>query len=602
MTLGIDVDALTREATHGTAKSLREKLEALDWSKLDLATDLVPLRRVLQRLELRVGVRPTHRWVSNRVLSAAKTVRSEHTRHHNGMLTAVSMSPDGRWLVTANNYEEGAAQSENGFAQLWEVDAAKCMARSEPVEWGLGTVEGGGLRCAQWSPDNSQVAVSFISSSVAVFARENFADPFAVLLGDSGIDSAVHYGWSPDSKRIAVQFGAIRTHPLHTGVVRPGKPTNTIDFEPLAGAPTTWPDANIDGWFQHLEYSASLPRVVCATRDEVHAVDTSTGALVAKLGKPLRAMTDEARFAMDPTGHTVVCARKGELVAVDLASNAVLVSLGPHAARASDVRWDAFGERLAVVRADAVTLWDPRGARELGSIAEGPGVRNPRPSYAYGIIEPVYFAFGRTGATCALVTRKGHVHVYDESLRQIAVIPSASRTCAIAYGADDRVLVTWGEGILEFWDLAAMTDEDPAKRATKPLYRHDHTGTAEGPFGRSHQAREGADWWTDEAYKPLGLRKFPRQHRDAELDRWRGALSHKGRLAFFALFQKPGPAAKLVAPSGFERPAIASSAFVLDEAHAWPFAWALDTKWASIDVREAVRSPQPDDPFAGDDA
>lgn len=627
MALTHDWSTIETLSHEGSPRALRAALEALDWEGLSIEEDLPPLRAVLQRLQQRFGVRPTHRWVTRRVLAKASELHGESGYvHFDGAITGVAMSPDGRYLATCNEYDMDSSESESGTMGLWDVAGGRLVQRSEEIPWGLGQRYGSGPGQLRWSPDGRWVYAIQPSSSGEVWSisLENFL-AHTTAVADSGSGSTVMAHWTADGQ-IAYQFGAIREWPFD--VVSPSIESNDMVIAALR--PMGPPEGSLEeqslgigGWFIRAHFSAALSRAVCvASGGALFFVDTRTGrvdqwhshrikttrgwsrdarlfqrardgAITIAKGAAWKHGKDDADAPLSPDGRSYVCVRKQQLVAVDLATQRVLAVLSERPSRVHDVQWDHSGERVAIAEPARVSVINVRTGATIAQLE----LDTRLPKIEGGerrLFDLSVCAFSRGATLFAAVDHKGAIHCFDADFREIAVTRARARTSAIAWGAEDKTLVSWGEGVIEFWDARGLWHG----RGLRRIGRHEHLSPSESAPGRRWAAsakrytcEEGdafigpaLDAPDDESWQGEGLRELMR------LDANRAGARH----VFFALpgeeqwamfaFYRVGRSKRwaLVARPEHHAHIFSTLALVVDGLHAWPFEWAIATPYAQL--------------------
>lgn len=628
MALTDDWASLEESAHKDSPRALRKKLEALDWPSLSIDEDLPRLRRILQRLEQRFGVRPTHRWVSQRVIERAKDYTAEHGYVHiDGALTGISMSPDGRWVATCNEWDMDESPSELGTMGLWDALGGRLVQHSEPVEWGLGQRYGSGPGQLLFSPDSRFVHALQPSASGVLWSteREQLFEQAGTLI-DSGIGSTVHGYWTADNK-LAFQLGAISERPfeLVDPTVEDGIECASLR---LLGAETRAPeeeDLGIGGWFIRAHFSATLPRAVCvASEGSVYIVDTRSGRVIEwhserrdsvdemspapriaaliregsithRNGGAIYADRDEGDAPLSPDGRSFVCVRDGHLCAIDLETQRVLVSLSNKPRRVHHVQWNSTGELVAVASKKGIDVYNVHTASKVATLSID--TRPPSVGYASDrrIFDRSPCAFSRGNTLFAAVDRRGVIHCYDADFREIATAKARRRTSSLAWAKDDEALVSWGEGLLEFWDTRALWSGKPLRR----IGMHEHVSVGEKPArnytGNSKRylpddiedARGPAlNDPDDEPHRSDGIAQLADATRS-------GASSPvvffvvpgEESFSLFALYPASVRKQKrwvLVCRPEHTRRVLATTALVIDGVHAWPFAWASNTRYAKV--------------------
>ncbi len=626
MALTDDWSLIEASAHNESPKQLRARLEALDWSALDLHTDLAPLRRALQRLEQRFGVRPTHRWASNRVLAKATSVTAEHGFvHGDGAITGVALSPDGKRLVTCNEYDTESSSTEAGTMALWDVLAGRVVQHSEECLWGLGQRYGSGPGQLQWSADGTYVyALQPSASGVLWSMRPGDFLGQNEMLADSGIGSTVHASWTPDGQ-LAYQLGPIRERPFELLSPTVEAPVMIAALKALGGGAgaTEGDELGIGGWFIRAHFSASLARAVCVSSEgSIYIVDTESGRVIewhsprkesveelspeaplfARLrdgaithrdGGAWKDNSDDADAPLSPDGRAYVCVREGALCAVDLETQRVLVVLSKRPDRVHGVRWDRAGERVAIAHKRAIEVFNVRAATRAARIEID--TRPPRPEgMDRRVFDGSVCAFSRGATLFAAVDKRGVVHCYDADFREIATAKAARRAFAVEWASDDAVLVVWGEGLIEFWDTRALWSGGALRRIAK----HEHLSPSEEKPGRHWVAGSrpyGPNYeseWKGPAAREPNAESFAGEGLRALVELGMGrpgsrfaffGVAGEEAFAMFSLYRVRNRGSfVLVCRPEHERRALGSTALVVDDLHGWPYAWAVGTTWAKV--------------------
>jgi WD40 repeat protein len=627
MALTHDWSPLETLSHEGSPRALRAALEALDWSAVTIEDDLPPLRAILQRLQQRFGVRPTHRWVTRKLLAQAKDVHGESGFvHTDGAITGVAMSPDGRFVATCNEWDSDASQSEQGVMGLWDVAGGRLVQHSEAIEWGLGQRYGSGPGQLQWSPDGRWVYAVHPSSSGELWSIS--LDDFltnATAIADSGIGSTVHAHWTP-SGEVAFQLGPIREWPFE--LVAPSIETDDMLMARLR--PLGSPEGSLEeqqlgvgGWFIRARFSEPLGRAVCVSSDgSLYFVDTRSGRVVewhspriqttresnpdARLftraregaitiakGAAWKRGRDDADAPLSPDGRSYVCVRNKRLCAVDLETQRELAVLSERPSLVHSVQWDSSGERVAVAEPERVCIVNVRTAAELAVIELD--TRLPRiESSDRRVFDLSVCAFSRGSTLFAAVDHKGAIHCFDADFREIAVTRARARAASLAWGRDDRSLVSWGEGVLEFWDTRGLWRGAGLRR----IGAHDHLSPGDERVGRRWSAPQkpysledgeefvgpALDGPDEEPWRGEGLRALMR------LDSGRAGARHvffalpgEERFGMFAFYRvgREKRWALVARPEHLEH-IYSTLALVVDSLHAWPFEWAVATPNAQL--------------------
>ena len=186
------------EKEANTDASLKQ-IEKINWSTFKAATDLQPLRDLLQQIEKKQGVTDLHKKVSDLLLKKTKW-RLQHNYGHKSEMVAFGLSPDGKYFATgswvSDDYEAG------GDLMVWEVASGRCI-RTHNVDGGLGWPDY--ADCIQWSADGSLLGISENTNAVGVY--QAFSPDFkniAYAGVTDGYSRPAAWALSPDNKMITV--------------------------------------------------------------------------------------------------------------------------------------------------------------------------------------------------------------------------------------------------------------------------------------------------------------------------------------------------------------------------------------------------------------
>ncbi|WP_338864747.1 hypothetical protein [Myxococcus stipitatus] len=208
----IDVDTWVRASD----EEFERLLMRTDFGGFEADRDLPPLRARLQRLQDTRGVTDLHRQVSERVLATG--ARLVETQRYSGKQRSFALSPSGRYLAIANDRTLFPSDFQGSEVRIWELATGRVVA----VHGFAGGA--GGWRepaCLQWSPSGQWLGLIFNQVSIGVqrpFSSERLSyivdvtrrwgspDPRYVKRPED-VANTGHlpaWCWSPDEKSLFV--------------------------------------------------------------------------------------------------------------------------------------------------------------------------------------------------------------------------------------------------------------------------------------------------------------------------------------------------------------------------------------------------------------
>ncbi len=170
------------------------QIKEFKWNDFDPTSHGYSLRNLLLLHEAKYGVTEVHRFVSEKIKKHLKLI---HPYGHDGNLDYKDVSPDGRYLATADCAFDGRPP-----IQIWEIETGRIVNAFVVEDVGWEDTD----KALQWSPDNNHIALSFHTNAVGVWnAFENKNKPIAYAYVTNGWDSAPDFKWFPDGKGIFIQ-------------------------------------------------------------------------------------------------------------------------------------------------------------------------------------------------------------------------------------------------------------------------------------------------------------------------------------------------------------------------------------------------------------
>jgi WD40 repeat protein/serine/threonine protein kinase len=299
---------------------------------------------------------------------------------HRAGLTALSWSPNGKWLATG---------SGDATVRVWDVASGRCLL----------TLGGhtGRIGCVAWSPDGKWLASASEDTTAKIWEAIG-GRLLQTLRGHGG--GVYGVSWSPDGKRLvtanedgtAKVWGTPGGRELRT--IRCHSPAGCtyVSWSPdekllaTSSADTTaklW-EADTGRLFQTLKGHTNLVTSVCWSPDsKLLATGSWEGIVrvwVAASGREVRNLQgDSLCVAWSPDGKWL--GTGGETATVwEGASGRQLLSLKGHAAGIMSVCWSPDGKRLATASMDGTAkVWKVAASREFLSFSGHTGQINSLP-------------------------------------------------------------------------------------------------------------------------------------------------------------------------------------------------------------------------------
>jgi len=418
---------------------------AVDWSKFDVARDLVPLREHLRAVETKHGVTDAHRLATAKVRALGAQLAHGHGQQ--GEVTGFALSPDGRHLAVGSwcghEYERG------GVAQVWELATGRCVNTLDPIDGGVGWP--GTPGSVQWTDDGERLGLAYNTNAVGAwdpFGRE--AKPPCQTSPTNGSDRPPAWCWSPDGGRVCVSCWSDTEVPgffvgLDAGD-RPGRYRTRHNPKPapLANKVARGVRAQLQGASvdvrEHLRWSADGARVYGHSSRQAYVTDAK--------GQVTWLQPVTAPIAWSRDGLVLADATDG-LTLRDGATGATTHALPAY----TGVKALSFGARGAVTRlaalvpaegkvAGAVHVFD--GGAHRYTLATKPAVRSRDGDFCA-------WAWSPDGAHAACLTADGAIEVWSlgdaATLERKLTAPAGTR--GVVWGAEG-VIVALGPKSLRF--------------------------------------------------------------------------------------------------------------------------------------------------------
>lgn len=269
---------------------------------------------------------------------------------HSGLISAVSISPDGKYLATS---------SQDATAKLWDISLAGSR------EWL--TLGGHNLTpySVAYSDDGRRIATASADRTVKLWDAVT-GQEFLTLSGHT--DSVGGVAFSPDGNRL-VTVGADQTARVWDISTAPNALVGTnIELLSLSTQSFSYPVG------MHVAYSSDGRRIATAGAGATAVIwDTATGQPLLTLC--CHASSYVRGVAYSPNGARLATAGFDRMAKVwDLATGKELFSLSGHTAGLWAVAYSHNGQRIATASNDGTAkIWDAVNGKELFTLSGDSG-------------------------------------------------------------------------------------------------------------------------------------------------------------------------------------------------------------------------------------
>lgn len=557
----IDVDAWVQSSDEEFGRMLSQA----DFSGFDVDRDLPPLRTRLQRLQERHGVTDLHRQVSERVLALG--ARLAETPRYSGPQRSFALSPSGRYLAIASERAFFASDFRGGEVRIWELATGRVVA-VHGFDDGVG-----GWRepaCLQWSPSEQWLGLIFnqvsigvqrpfspgrLSYIVDVTRRWGSPDPRYVKRPESVVNTGhlPAWCWSPDEKSLFVstpgpegRLGCIVTLGEEPVLNEDSKDVRWCPAPPTPPAQRPSPDtrvlwspdgARIQGIRDTLGGDWDDETFSYLGTGGASSIDGHTGAAHFKLAgmkPPMAFSPDGTKLVHDAERLDLRDGASGELRA------SLREQLPDDESDADAFVWSRDGRRLAVLIHERPDAWvsifeDASLLCRMKVAAKNFGERGA---------DARSWAWSPDGAMGACLLGNGGVELWsvEPSPRRIRVLPAVAGLFGLLWGSDD-ILVGVGFFAIAFWSTSTGALRTQASFEIE-------AGRVPPP----------SSWcpWPDK----------PGQFLPTEQG-W--AFTHVE------------PDGTVFCPSSLRESLGHRLAFAVDGRHAWPWSWAVGTKYTRLE-------------------
>jgi len=307
-----------------------------------------------------------------RIWSAENGVELAAMPDRFGYVTSVAYSPDGRWIVSGH---------WDHNVRVWDAESAAEVAVLEGHEDDVTSVS--------YSPDGLRIVSGAKDRTVRVWDAVSGAE-LTVLSGHRSYVTSVSY--SPDGRRIVSgsQDETVRVWDAVSGAeltVLSGHRSyvTSVSYSPdgrriVSGAG----DGTVRVWdagawteillmyerfdnVQSVSFSPDGRRIIGAGLEVVHVWDADTGAKVASLRGDKGFL---GRVACSPDGGRIACCAGDTVLVLDASSAGDVPALHDHDFLVQNLAYSADGQRLAsICYGNCVRVWDTESGVELAVLS-----------------------------------------------------------------------------------------------------------------------------------------------------------------------------------------------------------------------------------------
>ncbi|HJT77195.1 MAG TPA: protein kinase, partial [Gemmataceae bacterium] len=410
--------------------------------------------------------------VSYRQLLAGHGLSLERRLYHEGWVTAVAFSPDGRLALTGS---ASALEKGRGEARLWEATTGKPVATLRHE---------GGVTAVAFSPDG-RLALTGSEDKTARLWEAATGKPVGQPLRHEDWVDAVAF--SPDSRLILVastsdfdRKGAARLWSVLTGkcaaVLPHDRGVHAVAFSPDGRLALTGSGNAYEGEARLWEVATGKSIKVLGHEDEVNAVAFSPDGHLALTGSGyVLGSKGEARLWETATGkRLVVLHHEGPVSAVAFSPDGRLALTGSHD-RTARLWQAATGKPLATLHHEVAVhavAFSPDGRLALTDGDRTARLWEVRPRseaavFAHG--GPVYAtAFSPNGRLVLTGSQDRMGRLWDVALgKPLATLPHEGAVRAVAFSPDGALVLTGSDDrTARLWDagngkpLAVLHHED----------------------------------------------------------------------------------------------------------------------------------------------
>ena len=288
-----------------------------------------------------------------------------------------------------------------------------------------------GLMAAAVSPDGKLVATASRDGTAKLW---DLATGIPVVTF-GGADPLLSIAYSPDGKTVVTANGTAKAD---GGFVRLWEPTgpvrHTLKFDSTANHAAFSPDGSLV--------------VTCTDKNGAALWNTTSGALVAKLGDPASSAL-EAAFSPD---GTLVLVRAGKEVRVHASPSGDLVAkLEGHEKNVLDAAFSRSGAMIATASVDgSLRVWEARTGKETARLApESPGYGKPQSFHSV--------AWSPDDKQLAVGAKDGSVRLVDPSSGAVrhTLQHHTAQVETVTFSPDGRRLVSASlDSAAVVWDAA----------------------------------------------------------------------------------------------------------------------------------------------------